>query len=354
MPLGINDTLFSSLSEVLCEKGLEGLGSAVEILINEAMKIEKAKHINAKLYERTKMRSGYSNGFKPKQLNTRLGTLNLQIPQVRDSSFYPSFLERGLRSERALSLSLAEMYIQGVSTRKVSRILEEMCGFEVSSQDVSRASKLLDEEFIKWRTRPLGRYEYLILDARYEKVRQGGQVLDSALLIAYGIDCTGVRSVLGLSVLLSESEVHWRKFLEDLSSRGLHGLKLITSDAHSGLKAALKTVFPSIPWQRCQLYVLKQSMKKEVADDIRVIFNAHSRLEADRQLSLMISKYEKLAPKLSEWMERSIPEGLTVFNFKATHQIRLRTTNLAKELIEKLKDAQTLLIFFLTLSLVKG
>ena len=133
MTLGINDTLFSSLSEVLCEKGLEGLGSAVEILINEAMKIERAKHINAKLYERTEMRSGYSNGFKPKQLNTRLGALNLQIPQVRDSSFYPSFLERGLRSERALSLSLAEMYIQGVSTRKVSRILEEMCGFEVSS-----------------------------------------------------------------------------------------------------------------------------------------------------------------------------------------------------------------------------
>jgi len=345
MTLGINDTLFSSLSEVLCEKGLEGLGSAVEILINEAMKIERAKHINAKLYERTEMRSGYSNGFKPKQLNTRLGTLNLQIPQVRDSSFYPSFLERGLRSERALSLSLAEMYIQGVSTRKVSRILEEMCGFEVSSQDVSRASKLLDEEFIKWRTRPLGRYEYLILDARYEKVRQGGQVLDSAVLIAYGIDCTGVRSVLGLSVLLSEAEVHWRKFLEDLSSRGLHGLKLITSDAHSGLKAALKTVFPSIPWQRCQFhlqqnaqsYVPKQSMKKEVADDIRVIFNAPNKLEADRHLSLMISKYEKLAPKLSEWMERSIPEGLTVFNFKATHRIRLRTTNLAERVNREIK-----------------
>lgn len=354
MTIGVNDTGFSLLSEVLSEKGLEGLGRAVEILINEAMKIERAKHINANLYERTDMRSGYSNGFKPKQLNTRVGTLNLQVPQVRDSSFYPSFLERGLRSERALSLSLAEMYIQGVSTRKVSAILEGMCGFEVSSQDVSRASKLLDEEFIKWRTRPLGQYNYLILDARYEKVRQGGQVIDSAVLIAYGIDYSGIRHVLGVSVLLSEAEVHWRKFLESLVSRGLHGITLITSDAHSGLKAALRTVFPSTPWQRCQFhlqqnaqsYVPKQSMKKEVADDIRVIFNAPNKLEADRQLTLMISKYAKSAPKLSEWMESSIPEGLTVFNFKVNHRIRLRTTNLAERVNREIKRRTNIVNIF--------
>ena len=172
MAMGLNVTGFSSLAEVLSEKGLDGLGTAVEILINEAMRIERDKHLNAKSYERTDLRMGYANGFKPKQLNTRLGALNLQIPQVRDSNFYPSFLERGLRSERALSLSLAEMYIQGVSTRKVSAILEEMCGLEVTSMDVSRAAKLLDDEFIKWRTRPLRQYTYLILDARYEKVRQ--------------------------------------------------------------------------------------------------------------------------------------------------------------------------------------
>lgn len=272
MAIVTNNTGFSSLAEVLSEKGLDGLGSAVEILINEAMRIERNKHINANAYERTELRSGYANGFKSKRLNTRLGPLDLQVPQVRDGNFYPSFLEKGLRSERALSLSLAEMYIQGVSTRKVSAILEEMCGFEVTSMDVSRASKLLDEEFIQWRTRPLGQYTYLILDARYEKVRQGGSVVDSAVLVAYGVNTHGVRHILGVSVLLSEAEVHWHKFLESLVSRGLNGVTMITSDAHSGLKAALRAVFPSVPWQRCQFhlqqnaqsYVPRQSMKKVV------------------------------------------------------------------------------------------
>lgn len=345
MAMGLNVTGFSSLAEVLSEKGLDGLGTAVEILINEAMRIERDKHLNAKSYERTDLRMGYANGFKPKQLNTRLGALNLQIPQVRDSNFYPSFLERGLRSERALSLSLAEMYIQGVSTRKVSAILEEMCGLEVTSMDVSRAAKLLDDEFIKWRTRPLRQYTYLILDARYEKVRQGGSVVDSAVLIAYGVDTEGVRHVLGVSVLLSEAEVHWRKFLESLIARGLHGITLITSDAHSGLKAALRAVFPSVPWQRCQFhlqqnaqsYVPRQSMKKEVAEDIRTIFNAPNRVESDRQLKMMMSKYEKSAPKLSDWMERAIPEGLTIFNFKSSHRIRIRTSNLAERVNREIK-----------------
>ena len=345
MAMGSNVSGFSALAEVLSEKGLDGLGSAVEILINEAMRIERDRHLNAKAYERTELRNGYSNGFKPKQLNTRVGTLNLQVPQVRESNFYPSFLERGLRSERALSLSLAEMYIQGVSTRKVSSILEEMCGFEVTSMDVSRASKLLDEEFGQWRSRSLGQYVYLMLDARYEKVRQGGSVVDSAVLVAYGIDTKGIRHVLGVSVSLSEAEVHWRAFLESLVSRGLHGLTLITSDAHSGLKAALRAVFPSVPWQRCQFhlqqnaqaYVPKQSMKKEVSEDIRIIFNAPNREEADRQLKLAMAKYEKTAPQLSQWMETAIPEGLTVFHFKSSHRRRLRTSNLAERVNREIK-----------------
>ena len=345
MAMGSNVSGFSALAEVLSEKGLDGLGSAVEILINEAMRIERDRHLNAKAYERTELRNGYSNGFKPKQLNTRVGTLNLQVPQVRESNFYPSFLERGLRSERALSLSLAEMYIQGVSTRKVSSILEEMCGFEVTSMDVSRASKLLDEEFGQWRSRSLGQYVYLMLDARYEKVRQGGSVVDSAVLVAYGIDTKGIRHVLGVSVSLSEAEVHWRAFLESLVSRGLHGLTLITSDAHSGLKAALRAVFPSVPWQRCQFhlqqnaqaYVPKQSMKKEVSEDIRIIFNAPNREEADRQLKLAMAKYEKTAPQLSQWMETAIPEGLTVFHFKSIHRRRLRTSNIAERVNREIK-----------------
>ena len=345
MAMRVEDTQISGLAEVLFEKGLDGLGSAVEILINEAMRIERARYLNAAPYERTEARSDYANGFKAKQLKTRLGALNLQVPQVREGDFYPSFLERGLRSERALNLALAEMYIQGVSTRKVTSILEELCGLEVTSSDVSRASKLLDEEFSLWRARPLGQFTYLILDARYEKVRQGGHVVDSAVLVAYGVDTQGIRHVLGTSVALSESEVHWRAFLENLVQRGLHGLTLITSDAHAGLKAALRAVFPSVPWQRCQFhlqqnaqaYVPKQSMKKEVSETIRTIFNAPNRAEADRLLKMAMTTYEKTAPQLSQWMEVHIPEGLTVFGFKSSHRRCLRTSNLAERVNRELK-----------------
>ena len=345
MAMQVEDTQVSGLAEVLFEKGLDGLGSAVEMLINEAMRIERARYLNAEPYERTEARSDYANGFKPKQLKTRLGALNLQVPQVREGNFYPSFLERGLRSERALNLALAEMYIQGVSTRKVTAIVEELCGLEVTSMEVSRAAKLLDGEFSKWRARPLRQFSYLILDARYEKVREGGHVIDSAVLVAYGVDTQGIRHVLGVSVALSEAEIHWRSFLESLVARGLHGLTLITSDAHSGLKAALRAVFPSVPWQRCQFhlqqnaqaYVPKKSMKQEVAESIRSVFNAPNRAEADRLLKMAITTYEKTAPKLSEWMEGNLPEGLTVFKFKASHRRRLRTSNLAERVNKELK-----------------
>jgi len=345
MAMRVENTEISGLAEVLFEKGLDGLGSAVEILINEAMRIERARYLKAEPYERTEARSDYANGFKPKQLKTRLGSLNLQVPQVREGDFYPSFLQRGLRSERALNLALAEMYIQGVSTRKVTSILEELCGLEVTSMDVSRAAKLLDEEFSLWRARPLGQFTYLILDARYEKVRQGGHVIDSAVLVAYGVDTQGLRHVLGVSIALSEAEVHWRAFLESLTLRGLHGLTLITSDAHAGLKAALRAVFPSVPWQRCQFhlqqnaqaYVPKQGMKKEVAETIRTIFNAPNRAEADRLLKMAMVTYEKTAPQLSQWMEVHIPEGLTIFEFTSSHRRRLRTSNLAERVNRELK-----------------
>jgi transposase-like protein len=345
MAMSVYDNNVSHLAQIISEQGMDGLGSAIQILINQAMLIERNRHLNAAPYERNDSRTGYANGFKAKSLKTRIGTLELLVPQVRDSDFYPSFLERGIRSERALKLSLAEMYIQGVSTRKVSAILEELCGLQVNSTDVSRAAKLLDEEFVKWRTRPLGRYIYLILDARYEKVRQDGCVVDSAVLVAYGVDEKGFRHVLGVSVALSESEIHWRTFLDSLVSRGLHGLLCITSDAHSGLKAALKAVFPSVPWQRCQFhlqqnaqaYVPKQSMKEEVAEDIRSIFNSANREEADRLLKLAIAKYAKTASQLSAWMEANIPEGLNVFNFKRSHQLYLRTSNLAERVNREIK-----------------
>ncbi len=340
------NTAIDTIFEIINENGLDGLAEAVSILINEAMKIERSAALNARPWERTNCRKGYANGFKDKTVASRLGNLLLKIPQVRgEVDFHPSAIDKGLRSERALKIAMAEMYIQGVSTRKVTAILEKMCGLEVSSTQVSNASKQLDEEFEKWRNRPLGEIEYLQLDARYEKVRQDGVVLSSAVLIATGVMKDGRRSVLGTSVSLSEAEVHWRQFLLSLQKRGLHGMKMITSDDHTGLKSALKSVFPNVPWQRCQVhlqrnavpYVPRVSMRKEVASDIRSIFNAPNLGEAHRLLDLTVEKYKEKASKLSSWMEANIPEGLTVFLLPESHRKKIRSTNMVERLNREIK-----------------
>jgi transposase-like protein len=237
------------------------------------------------------------------------------------------------------------MYVQGVSTRKVKAITEQLCGFEVSSSQVSRATAELDEHFKQWRERPLGWMAYLQVDARYEKVREGGLVLDEAVLQAIGIDREGRRHVLGVSVSRSEAEVHWREFLQSLVARGLCGVELITSDSHAGLEAARKAVFAGVPWQRCQFhlqqnasqYVTRVEQRKEVAADLRAVFNAVSRMEAERLLSVTVKKYAESAPRLSRWMEENVPQGLTVMSFPIEHQKRLRTTNLSERINRELK-----------------
>jgi len=220
------------------------------------------------------------------------------------------------------------MYVEGVSTRKVTAITQELCGLEITSSQVSRAAKLLDEEISAWRERALGECRYMILDARYEKVRHGGSVVDCAVLLAIGVGVDGKRTILGVSAALSEAEVHWRAFLESLRERGLFGMRMITSDDHSGLRAALRAVFPNVPWQRCQFhlqqnaqgYVPQIAMRKTVAQDIRDVFNAPSRNEAERLLELACVKYNENAPELARWMDENIPEGLTVFGLPATHR----------------------------------
>jgi transposase-like protein len=306
---------------------------------------ERSEHLRAAPYERSAERIGYANGYKDKAMKTRLGTLPLKVPQTRDSEFYPQSLERGLRSERALLLAIAEMYVQGVSTRRVKKIVEELCGTEISSTQVSRAAAKLDDLLQAWRCRDLDRYPYLVLDARYEKVRQGGQVLDAAVLIACGVDNEGNRDILGCSVSLSEAEVHWRTFLAELKDRGLCGVELIVSDAHEGLKAARKAVFPSVPWQRCQFhlqqnagqYVPKMALRAAVAADIRSIFTAPDRNEAQLLLEKFLSRYETSAPQLAKWAEEAIPEGFTVFALPPSHRRRLRTTNLLERVNEEIK-----------------
>lgn len=330
--------------ELISSNGLDGMAGAIRLLVNEAMKLERSEFLGATPHERTDERRGYSNGFKPKTVATRVGSIQFDVPQVRDvadgESFYPNSLERGVRSERALKLAVAEMYVNGVSTRKVAAITEELCGLNVTTTQVSRAAALLDDELEQWRSRPLGRHRYVVLDARYEKVRHGGSVSSAAVLVAVGVNELGFRSVLGVSVSRSEAEVHWRTFLEELRKRELHGMKLIVSDDHAGLKQALAAVFPGVPWNRCQFhlqrnaaqYVPRVSMREGVARDLRDVFNAPSRPDADRLLERFVAKHEDDAPQLADWALENVPEGLEVFALPSTHQRRLRTTNMLERL----------------------
>ncbi|EOL9761360.1 transposase, partial [Escherichia coli] len=213
--------------------------------------------------------------------NLATGKVLLKVPQVRGMEFYPSCIEKGMRSERALKLAIAEMYVKGVSTRRVSDIVEILCGTEVSSSQVSRLAKELDEEITSWKAQPVGQIQYLVLDATYESVRVGSHVVKQALLVAIGVDYSGNRHILDAEVANSEAEVNWRSFLEGLVRRGMHGLRMITSDDHSGLRAAIDAVFPGILWQRCQFhlqqnahsYVTKKDEIPLIAADIRKVFN---------------------------------------------------------------------------------
>jgi putative transposase len=340
-----NSSAMTEIMELLTTNGFEGMPAAMRILFNEAMKAEREKALGAGPYERIPDRKGYANGFKPKTIATRMGPVSLAVPQARNMAFYPSCLERGIRSERALNLSMAEMYVQGVSTRKVSRIMETLCGFEVSSTQVSHATEQLDVELRSWRERALGNIPYLIIDARYEKIRHGGSVIPCAVLIAVGITPEGKRSILGVNVSLSEAEVHWREFLGSLQARGLHGVQCIVSDDHAGLKAARQARFPGIPWQRCQFhlmqnamhYVPKLDMRKEVAADLKVILDAPSRIRAQETLQATMTKYQKSAPKLSAWLEENFVEGFTIFELPADHRRRLRTSNLLERINREVK-----------------
>jgi putative transposase len=324
-----------TLTSALAEKGLDAIPELLRVLINNAMQAERSKYLQAGEYERTEDRTGHANGYKPKTVKTRVGEITFAIPQVREGGFYPSALEKGLRSERALVITLAEMYIQGVSTRKVKAITEQLCGVEISAMQVSRAVAQLDAVLQEWRERPLGEITYLYVDARYEKVRQAGQVRDAAVLMATGITPKGERQVLGVSVSLSEHESHWKSFLKGLKDRGMNGVQLVISDDHEGLGAARRAVLGSIPWQRCHFhlqqnagaYVPKQAMRMEVAADIRSMFNAPDRKTAEEFLQAAIQKYAVSAPRLSAWLEENLSEGFTFFDFPLEHRRSIRTTN---------------------------
>ena len=338
--------LLNHVLQLLTDQDHTGFAEGLRLLVNEAMRVERHQVLQAQPYERTDARLGYANGYKPKTLASRVGHITCRVPQVRgETAFYPSALDKGIRSEQALKLAMAEMYVQGVSTRKVSAIVEELCGHSVSSTQVSDCAKLLDAELQKWRDRPLSSCPYLVFDARYEKVRHDGQLRDCAVLVAMGITPAGKRVILGVSVALSEAEVHWRAFFQSLLQRGLCGVTYIVSDDHPGMAAARKAVFGAVPWQRCQFhlqqnaqaYVPRLDQRAEVARAIRSVFECASRPAAEQRLKEIVAQYTKSAPKLATWMEENLPQGFTVFTLPAAHQKRMRTSNALERVNQELK-----------------
>ncbi len=354
MPDQDKDNLLEEIAQMLSQQGSAGLRPVLELLFNAVMGLEREEALRASPYQRSEERRGHANGYKPKTLNTRMGKLKLKVPQARGMSFYPGCLEKGCRSERALKLAIAEMYLKGVSTRKVQAITEELCGLEFSSTQVSRFSQELDEELDKFRHRPLGEMSYLFLDATYLKVRHNGTVIDTACLVAYGVNTEGRREIVGVSMALSEAEVHWRDFLAKLQQRGLCGVKLITSDDHAGLRQARQSMFPSIPWQRCQFhlsqnaqsYAPRKSLRSDIAQAMRDIFQAPDRSTTDLMINRVRERFKRSAPEFVNWLDDNIEEGLTVHAFPRAHQQRLRTTNGLERVNREIKRRTRVAVMF--------
>lgn len=338
-------TLPDSLLEQIAEQGLSILPELVRIIINTAMQAEREAYLGAAAYERTDTRRGHANGYKPKTVTTRVGPVTFDVPQVRESGFYPEALERGLRTERALVTTLAEMYVQGVSTRKVKAITEELCGHSFSASAISSINKGLDESLARFAHRHLDEaYPYLILDARYERVRDGGVIAHQAVLVAIGINWEGKRQVLAVEMANRESQSSWKDFLLRLKERGLSGVEFVVSDDHAGLKKAISEVLTEAAWQRCYVHFLRNALDylpRKADDDclqeLRWIYDRRDIQEAQRDLVAWVARWQGKYPKLVDWVESNIVETLTFYRLPRAHHKHLKSTNMLERLNEEIK-----------------
>ena len=306
---------------------------------------EMNNHLEALPYQRTDKRKGYRNGYKPRKLKTRVGTLELLVPQDREGRFQTQLFERYQRSEKALLSSLMEMYKNGVSTRKVKNITEELCGTSFSKSQISQLNKDLDEEIAAWKSRLLEKeYPSPFIDARYEKVRIGKRVISQGVLIVLGIDEDGRREILTVEVANTETEESYSRVFRDLKQRGLKGVRLVISDDHEGLRSAIDRYFQGAEWQRCQVHFLRNLLdlvprkdKGKIAEEIKSIFNSPDIHPATLRVNELVEKYKDTYPKLSEKLEEEIEETLTCFHFPASHRRRIRTTNSLERLNEEIR-----------------
>lgn len=321
------------------------LKSLVQMAMQEVLEAEMTEHLGADRHERTEGRRGYRSGYYGRSLVTRVGKIELRVPQDRAGEFRTEVFERYQRSEKALVTALMEMYVQGVSTRKVKAITEELCGHSFSASTISRLNEGLDARLHEFAARRLEEdYPYLFVDARYERVREGGVVRSRALQIAVGINREGRRCVLAVELAPRESRPTWHDFLVSLKSRGLRGVELVISDAHEGLRQAIREVLPEAFWQRCYVHFLRNALehvpKKKDTDalkELRWLYERRNVEEARRDLSAWLLKWQDSLPKLCDWVEQTIDETLTFYRFPLGHHKHLRSTNMLERLNEEIK-----------------
>jgi transposase-like protein len=303
--------------------------------LQEYLETEITEFLGAAPYERVEDRKGHRNGYKPRMLKTRVGTLNLLVPKDRDGRFQTCLFERYQRSEKALVLALQEIYLQGVSTRKVTEITETLCGTEFSKSQVSALCGKLDAELNAWRNRPLsGKYPYLIVDAQYHKVREHHRIVSKGVLTVVGINRQGYREILAVQCALTENETTWATVFKELIDRGLQGVQLVISDDHKGLRSSIERYFQGCQWQRCQVHYLRnllnmapKNLSKTLADQLKDLFNAPERETAHERLKQLVCLYADGFPKISEFLENTADEVLACFNFPEEHRKRIRSTN---------------------------
>ena len=341
------------LPNLLSDSG-EGMKKLVESVLNQVLEAQMLDHLGADRHERSNDRTGYRNGYRERQLTTRVGTLILRVPQTRDGSFSTELFRRYQRSEQALVLALMEMVVQGVSTRKVTHITEELCGATFSKSTVSSLATGLSARVNHWRNRRLnGPYPFLLLDALVIHVRKDESVVPVAALIATGISEDGQREILGLTLGDSENEASWDDMLRDLKGRGLSGVDLVVSDDHKGLKKAVQRHFQGVRWQRCQVHFLRNllghapaSQRGPLALALGRLFRADTKEEARAIKNEILATFEKKASKSMDCLEEGFEESLTILSFPRKYRVRLRSTNSQERLNEEVRRRERVIRIF--------
>jgi len=340
-----NDSELKQTWQAATASGDDGMRALVQRVVQQVLEAEMTSFLAAENYERTPGRRGYRNGYKHRLLKTRVGELELFVPKDRDGEFQTELFERYQRSEKALVLAIMQMYVEGVSTRKVRDITEALCGLEIGKSQVSALAQKLDEEIQQWRERAIeNSYPYLMIDARYEKVRRGGEVISQGVLMVVGISAEGMREVLGVWVADSESEASWGEVFSDLSRRGLRGVRYVVSDDHQGMRRAIDRHFQGATWQRCQVHFLRNLLNHTAAREkafmlglLKTITEAPTLVAARKALNEAVEVLGRRAPKAAALLDTCGEEILAVYQLPEAHRKRMRSTNMLERVNQEIK-----------------